>query len=113
NLTFNVTDEDVIGILNELPHCCYDDFDKWLPITAVLKTLKMQDLWDKWSQKSSNYNKKKNFDIWNKLQTKFDVNFLVFLVNKYGKNRKHFEASIHYKPIILPINTIYVDNQSI
>lgn len=113
NLTFNVTDEDVIGILNELPHCCYDDFDKWLPITAVLKTLKMQDLWDKWSQKSSNYNKKKNFDIWNKLQTKFDVNFLVFLVNKYGKNRKHFEASIHYKPIILPINTIYVDYQSI
>ena len=84
-LVFNISDTMLEELLNKLPIEYANNYEKWLTITTVLKSLNNYNIWDKWSKQSKNYNINNNISQWNNNKGIIDVNYLVWLVNTLDK----------------------------
>ena len=110
-------------ILFQLPSDYYDDYNKWIKVGMVLKTLDSDDakyfnLWDRWSKQSIKYNEYKIDKIWESLSKdngsrKLTVGSLIKwckdegIVNIFKKTKSSFHEIINkypVKPVILNLN---------
>ena len=56
---YEVTEEQVKHVLDNLDQTYLDNYSDWLIVTSALKHHDMYDLWDTWSKQSTNYNQSK------------------------------------------------------
>lgn len=98
---YGITDEGLIKLLNELPTCFFEGFNKWITLTNILKGLGKKEIWDEYSKKSpAKYDKEKNETIWNNIIPFININYLVNYLNKFCAKKLPFvKYTINYKPI--------------
>jgi hypothetical protein len=90
-IKFNISDENMVYILNSLPPDYLNDYIKWLTVTNVLKGLNLKVLWGSWSMQSSHYNECKNNKIWRSIKDiKFDLNYLINIINKETNTKMEY-----------------------
>ena len=63
----------------------------WLQVLSAFKTLNKETIFDEWSKGSPKYDKYKNHKIWQDITCKFDINYIIILLNKAGNNFKLIE----------------------
>lgn len=92
--------DNLINILQNLPQTYCDNYYQWLVISTCLKSGNLYEIWDNWSKSSSYYNKEKNDEIWNNLDSSdFNLNYISYLANKEGiKIVKYIDEISKYKP---------------
>ena len=112
NIKFNVSDENIVYILNSLPPDYLDDYIKWLTVTNVLKGLNLKVLWESWSMQSSHYNEYKNNKIWRSIKDiKFDLNYLINIINKETNTKVEYLQSFkEFEPLEYNYSPIYANN---
>ena len=66
---YEVTEEQVKHVLDNLDQKYLDNYSDWLKVTSVLKHHDMYDIWDTWSKQSTHYNKSKNIKSQHKINT--------------------------------------------
>ncbi len=77
-----------------LPSCYLNDYSKWIMITNICRGLKCFNIWNSWSSTSENYNHDNNFYIWRNIKSvKYDVNYLVHIINNETDNQVDFFKS--------------------
>ena len=82
---FDITDEQLIDILDKLDSSYYDEYNKWLIVLTVLKNLDKFDIFDSFSKKTkikNKYNYDKNLYFWNYNRGLIDINYLIKKINK-------------------------------
>ena len=103
---FEVTDEQLINILDKLDESYYNDYNKWLIVLTVLKNLNKYDIFESFSKKSiTKYNRDKNLYFWNYNKGLIDINYLIKKINK--EQNSSIPLIEKYKPlpqIIIPNN---------
>jgi len=72
-----LTDKNIIDILNRLPEEYNDEYDKWIKIGMILHTYNKFNIWDDWSKKSRKYNKEDILKKWEYLN-KYEGNKLTY-----------------------------------
>ena len=96
----DISDSEIINILNLLPNDYLDNYDKWLVVLNVLKNMNKFDLFDNWSKKSSNYCQTNNLILYNDTKNMFiNINYLIYIINintdyklTYFKTTKIYES---------------------
>lgn len=110
NDEYNIyTDNELISLLNMLDIKYLTDYNKWLIITTILKTENKYNIWDNWCKKNiSNYNFENNLNIWNNINTKFNLDYINYICGV-----KPFKKYKIYKPItnIYNIERLYINNK--
>lgn len=87
---YNLSDEKLINLLDELPSDYLTNYNYWLVITTICKNLNKKEIWDNWCQKvllikdkEVKYNKASNEDTWNsELSQTIDANLLMHILKK-------------------------------
>jgi hypothetical protein len=69
-------DEEIKIILEKLDKTFLEDYNNWLKITTVLKTLNKYEIWEEWCKRSNKYNKEGNDKIWGGIEIELDENYL-------------------------------------
>ena len=112
NIKFNVSDENIVYILNSLPPDYLDYYIKWLTVTNVLKWLNLKVLWESWSMQSSHYNEYKNNKIWRSIKDiKFDLNYLINIINKKTNTKmEYLQTFKEFEPLEYNYSPIYANN---
>lgn len=102
----NITDEQIIDILNLLPESYLNEYIKWLVVLNVMKGLDRYDLFNAWCYRSPNYDESNNITLWNNTRHVFiNINYLIRIINKETNNRlSYFRTYKSYKPITRTIN---------
>ena len=85
NFIYDISDEQIIEILNKLDYSWYDIYDKWLIVLTVLKSLNKFDIFDKFSKKSKKYDRENNLKMWNCNRACIDINYLIIKLNQEQK----------------------------
>ena len=104
NHIFLYTPDQIKAILDSLPEEWCDNYDKWLAITASLKSEGdvLKSVWDKWSRRSKSYDNDGNEQIWIGLVPNVDIGYLQLISDKTGnkkvkirrtKYEKHFDTA--------------------
>jgi hypothetical protein len=102
NFIYDISDEQIIEILNKLDSSWYDIYDKWLIVLTVLKSLNKFDIFDNFSKKSKKYDIKNNLKIWNHNGGCIDINYLIIKLNQEQK----LNLQLIEKCKILPENIV-------
>ena len=112
NIKFNVSDENIVYILNSLPQDYLDDCIKWLTVTNILKGLNLKVLWESWSMQSSHCNDYKNNKIWRSIKDiKFDLNYLINIINKETNTKiEYLQTYKQFNPLEYDYSPIYAIN---
>ena len=82
DVNYDVSDEDLVKLLDGLDDKYLDCYPQWNIITCILKKMNKYNIWNTWSKQSSHYDKKKNDDIWKNRKPKhllWNINFLVHI----------------------------------
>ena len=58
---YDLTEDHMNGILNQLPEQYLNNYSDWFRATGVLKHHDMHYVWDTWSKQSFNYNLAKKY----------------------------------------------------
>lgn len=103
---FDISQEEIQNALDGLPkrkqkmYC--DERKFWFKITVALKTLNAYEIWDKWSQGSTKYNKRSNDKIWNFIQPDPTMVFWLFKEAKlkYCGGHKKVLNKLKKQPLI-------------
>ena len=99
-------------MLNLLDKKYLKEYDNWLKITTIMKSLNKYELWNDWSKKSKNYNKQNNDKIWNGIKINFDENYLKYLTGyETSFYREYIPLTIKIEKQI--INTKYLSDKII
>lgn len=105
---FNVTDEQINNILDKLykldkSYC--DNYNEWLIVLSVLKSLSKYEIFEEFSKKCpEKYDKQKNLYFWNINEGVIDINYLIHIINFLDKNSKPLELIQKYKPFENELN---------
>ena len=105
---FNITDEQIGNILDKLynldkSYC--DNYNDWLIVLSVLKSLNKYDIFEEFSKKSpEKYHKERNLYFWNVNEGIIDINYLIHIINNLDKNTKPIELIQKYKPFNNELN---------
>ena len=112
NIKFNISDENIVYILNSLPADYLNDYIKWLTVTNVLKGLNLKLLWEQWSMQSSSYNEYKNNKIWRGIKDiKFDLNYLINIINKETNTKLEYLSTYkEFVPLEYNYSPIYAND---
>ena len=81
---YEVSDADIMKLLNMLGNDYVDNFELWFKITTILKGLNKHELWKKWSKGSSRYNSFNNKDYWKLARPIIDINYVVHILRNDG-----------------------------
>jgi hypothetical protein len=82
---YDITDNKLKDILNKLDNSWYDDYNKWLIILTILKSLNKFEIFDIFSKKSKKYNSNENLKMWNCNTGCIDINYLILRINTEQK----------------------------
>jgi hypothetical protein len=78
---FKIDDEElreILRLLNESYPEYFNDYDKWLTFTTIMKTLGQKELWNELSKEydtQKKYNKRKNESVWRSSSAKISINY--------------------------------------
>jgi hypothetical protein len=97
--TYCITDDEIKDLLSKLPDQYLNHFESWLKVTTVLKRHDKYELWHEWSKTSDRYNYSNNNSIWKSNKGIFDINYLVYILNKQGHNLKPIVKYKPYQPL--------------
>jgi hypothetical protein len=100
-MIFNVTNDEIKYLLELLPSIYLNDYHKWIIISNICKGLKCYKIWNNWSANSENYNHTNNNYIWRNIKNvKYDVNYLVHIINNETNNQVEFIKSFkRFEPL--------------
>jgi hypothetical protein len=99
---FYISDNEIKNILDKLynldkSYC--DNYNEWLVVLSVLKSLNKYDIFEEFSKKCPNkYHKERNLYFWNVNEGLIDINYLIHIINNLDKNSKPIELIQRYKP---------------
>lgn len=99
---YNINDDQIKFILDKLykldkSYC--DNYNEWLIVLSVLKSLGKYEIFDEFSKKCPDkYDKQKNLYFWNINEGVIDINYLIHIINFLDKNSKPLELFQKYKP---------------
>lgn len=82
---YDILDEQIVNILSKLDNSWYEEYDKWLLILTILKSLDKFEIFDNFSKKSKKYNYEVNLKLWNANNGCIDINYLILRINKEQK----------------------------
>ena len=101
---YEITDEELINLLNKLDKTYLEDFTKWLIVLTICRNLDKWEIFDVWCKKyPKNYDHNKNLKMWNANKGLININYLIKKINaEYKLNIKLAER---YIPIDNKINT--------
>ena len=78
---YNIDDDElreILRLLNEFDSDYFNDYNKWLTFTAIMKTLDKKEIWDELSKEYdlyNKYNKRKNESTWRSSTAKISINY--------------------------------------
>jgi hypothetical protein len=120
---FIITDDEIKYFLTLLNNTYLNNYSKWLIVASCLKSVDKFDIFNEWSKASNKYNEQENLNIYNNIDTKIDINYLVHILNTEFKQNiklidrykiyvpisempsKIITSTIHEKYINIPVNT--------
>jgi len=82
---YDITNETILTILKKLNNTWYEEYDKWLLILTILKSLDKFEIFDNFSKQSKKYNYENNLKLWNANTGCIDINYLILIINKEQK----------------------------
>lgn len=99
NHTFLYTPDQIKAILDSLPKEWCDNYDKWLAITASLKSEGdiLKSVWNKWSHRSKSYDIDGNERIWTDLVPNVDIGYLQLIIDKTGNKKANIRRTKYEK----------------
>ena len=97
---YNISDDQIIKILNELGPNYLHNYSLWLKATTALKQLNKYDIWEKWSITSPYYDNTKNNITWNHNAGAIDINYLIYELNKTKTGTDKIQNIPKYKPLV-------------
>ena len=94
---YDLTDNEILELLNLLPAKYRDSFNEWETITFICNKYDKKEVWETWSKQSTHYNKVNNNKIWATMKQNANdyinsFHYLYFLV-------KHYNPNINLKPL--------------
>ena len=97
---FNISDDEIKNILDKLykldkSYC--DNYNEWLIVLSVLKSLNKYEIFEEFSKKSSKYHHERNLYFWNINSGVIDINYLIHIINSLDKNSNPVELFQRYK----------------
>jgi hypothetical protein len=102
---YEITDEEIIILLNKLDKSYLENYIKWLIILTILKNLDKFEIFDNWSKKcSAKYNYNENLKMWNANKGFIDINYLIKKINE--EHKLNLKLIQRYKPIENKINAM-------
>jgi hypothetical protein len=96
---YDLNDEQVWNILDQLPDEYLTSYSKWLTVTSVLKRHGKHAIWSEWSKRGGNYNEAENERKWNSNEGILDINYLTWVLNQNGGNVEQIPKHKKYSPI--------------
>ena len=105
---YDLNDEQIWNILDQLPDEYLTNYSKWLTVTSVLKRHGKHAIWSEWSKKGGHYDEAENERKWNSNEGILDINYLTWVLNQNGSN---VEQIPKHKNIIQSINCQPVGNK--
>ena len=112
NIIYEVTDEAITEILNKIQINHEDyflNYELWLKMTTVMKTINKFNIWDKFNKQYSNYSYDKNKEIWNSIKQSISPNFFCKLLKK--KFFKFYKSNDELKKLNNNKDAIQVNQQ--
>lgn len=93
NIKYKISEKKLISILKELDNINFIDFMQWFYMSSAVKSCtndKKYEIWDKYcSSKAPNkYDKHENKRIWDSLQPRLSINYLINKINKQREKNK-------------------------
>ena len=97
----------------------------WFNITTALKNLihkynnikedELKLIWNEWSKKQDNYNKKNNLKIWDSIKANININYIILQFNKdnFSEKIRLFESFKPQEETKTDIKTIEMNNKYI
>ena len=115
---FHINENEIKNILDRLykldkSYC--DNYNEWLIVLSVLKSLNKYEIFEEFSKKSpSKYHKERNLYFWNVNEGVIDINYIIHIINNLDKSSKPIELIQRYKPFenILSIENIKIFNMN-
>lgn len=105
NIKYFFTKDQVKSLLDKLPEKYYEEYQEWLYIVSILKSVNLPELLHEFSKKSKKYSKSETDKYYKLNKGIFNINFLVHLVNKETKsNVPLFDLVKLYNPLENDIN---------
>jgi hypothetical protein len=93
-MIFNITEDEILKLLELLPSCYLNDYGKWIIISNICKFLKCFQIWDSWSSASENFYYDTNLYIWRNIKSvKYDINYIVHIIKTQTDNQVDFYKS--------------------
>lgn len=119
---FYITDDEIKNILDRLykldkSYC--DNYNEWLIVLSVLKSLNKYEIFEEFSKKSpKKYHKERNLYFWNINEGVIDINYLIHIINNLDKTSKPIELVQKYKPFenilsIKEIKTLNINSENL
>ena len=111
---FDITDEECRGMLDELQQKHEEyflDYNLWLKLTTVMKTINQFALWDEFNKKYNCYDYSSNVNTWNSIKLKISPNFLCKLLKrKYFQYHKVNDVDVSNNDIeVINVNQKHVN----
>lgn len=101
---YEITDDELITLLNKLDKTYLEDYTKWLIILTICKNLNKWDIFDVWCKKCpTNYDYNKNLKMWNANKGLINVNYLIKKINE--EHKLNLKLAERYIPIEHKLNT--------
>jgi hypothetical protein len=101
---YEITDEELVALLNKLNKTYLEDYIKWLIVLTICRNLDKWEIFDTWCKKCpKNYNYDKNLKMWNANKGLINVNYLIKKINQ--DNKLNIKLAERYIPIDKKINT--------
>jgi len=105
-----LTDNEIKNMLKKLEKKYLEDYEEWLKITTLMKSIGKYKIWNKWSKKSEKYNQNENNKIWNSIKLTFDENYLKYLCNlEEDIHKKYIPLTKDLKFDVKKINSKYLN----
>lgn len=112
---YDITDEKFEEIIYKLDSKYLNNYSDWLRVTTVCKCHDKFNIWDKWSKKSSSYDRNKNITMWNHNKGGIDINYLcsILKIDRIQKHKKiNYDISRNETIDYIEYNNNYVFDKS-
>ena len=96
---YDLNDEQVWNILDQLPEAYLTNYTKWLTVTSILKRHGKHAIWSEWSKRGGHYDEAENERKWNSNEGILDINYLTWVLNQNGGNVEQIPKHKKYNPI--------------
>lgn len=108
-----INDDKKKYILEQLPNIYLNNYDEWLKVLTVFKSLGDFKTFDDWSKNSKHYNANENFNLYNSNRCNIDINYLIHIINRQRPKDQKIDKIESYKPLKSLIDKNSINNITI